>query len=88
MSSRDIAVEIRAFVVTAYLADEDASDLTSDYDLIESGVIDSLGLIRLISHVTRAHEVPLDEIEFGPDNFRTIDAIVDLINTHSTAHAA
>ncbi|GAA2466732.1 acyl carrier protein [Streptomyces mauvecolor] len=88
MSSRDIAAGIRDFVVTQYLSGEDASDLTDDYDLIESGVIDSLGLVRLISHISQSHEVPLDDIEFGPDNFRSINAIVALITSHTGPLAA
>ncbi|GAA1720927.1 acyl carrier protein [Kribbella sp. NPDC056951] len=83
MSTRDIAGEIRAYVVAEYLAGEDTSDLTGDYALIESGVIDSLGLIRLISHLTETYQVSFDDIEFGPDNFRSLDAIVALVQTHS-----
>lgn len=88
MSSSDVAGEIRAYLVAQFLAGEDTSDLTGDYALIESGVIDSLGLIRLISHLTETYAVSFDDIELGPDNFRTLDAIVDLITTHSTADAA
>jgi len=88
VTSTDIAAEIRAYVVAEYLAGEDASDLTGDYALIESGVIDSLGLIRLISHLTETYQVSFDDIEFGPDDFRTLDAIVALVETHSTATAA
>ncbi|WP_405056544.1 phosphopantetheine-binding protein [Kribbella sp. NBC_01505] len=83
MTSKDIAAEIRAHVVAEYLAGEDASDLTGDYALIDSGVIDSLGLIRLISHLTEAYQVSFDDVDLGPDNFRSLDAIVDLVQTHS-----
>ena len=83
MSSSTIAAEIRAYVVAEYLAGEDTADLTGDYALVESGVIDSLGLIRLISHLTETYQVSFDDIEFGPDNFRSLDAIVALIETHS-----
>ncbi len=88
MNNTDVAAEIRAYVVAQFLAGEDTSDLTGDYSLIESGVIDSLGLIRLISHLTETYAVSFDDIELGPDNFRSLDAIVDLISTHSTASAA
>ena len=83
MSTHDIAGEIRAYVVAEYLAGEAPSDLTGDYALIDAGVIDSLGLIRLISHLTETYQVSFDDIEFGPDNFRSLDAIVALIETHS-----
>ncbi|WP_112466015.1 acyl carrier protein [Streptomyces triticisoli] len=87
MSSPDIAAEVRAFVVAEFLAGEDTSDLTGDYDLIDSGVIDSLGLVRLLSHITRAYRIPADDIEFAPDHFRTLDAVVAVIAAHSPAAA-
>lgn len=87
MNTTDIAAEVRAFVVSEFLAGEDASDLTGDYDLIDSGVIDSLGLVRLLSHIAQAYHIPLDDIELAPDNFRTLDAIVAMIRAHSPAPA-
>ncbi|GAB3180975.1 acyl carrier protein [Streptomyces incanus] len=87
MSSTDIAAEVRAFVVAEFLAGEDTSDLTGDYDLIGSGVIDSLGLVRLLSHIAQAYRIPVDDIEFAPDHFRTLDAIAAVITAHSPAAA-
>ncbi|MCT4352598.1 acyl carrier protein [Streptomyces sp. Je 1-79] len=88
MSETDVTAEIRAYLVTEYLAGEDSSDLTDDYDLISSGVIDSLGLVRMISHIAARYGVPVDDIEFGPDDFRTLTAITRLIHAHTPAEAA
>ncbi|MEU6929734.1 MULTISPECIES: phosphopantetheine-binding protein [unclassified Streptomyces] len=84
--TRDIAGEIRAHLLTQYLKGEDitAEDLPGDYELIESGVVDSLGLVKLIQHIANTYGVPIDDIEIGPDNFRTIDAITKTI-TDNTA---
>lgn len=88
MSSPEIIAGVRAFVVEEFLAGEDTSDLTGDYDLLDSGVIDSLGLVRLLSHLTQTYRIPVDDIEFTPDHFRTLDAIVTVIEAHSPAAAA
>ena len=88
MNSKDIATDIRAFVVAEFLAGEDTSDLTGDYDLIDSGVIDSLGLVRMLSHLTRAYRIPVDDIEFRPDHFRTLDSIAAVIANHTPSAAA
>ncbi|MER8046923.1 acyl carrier protein [Streptomyces sp. NPDC094032] len=84
--TRDIAGEIRAHLLTQYLKGEDitAEDLPGDYELIESGVVDSLGLVKLIQYIANTYGVPVDDIEIGPDNFRTIDAITKTI-TDNTA---
>ncbi|MFG2844363.1 phosphopantetheine-binding protein [Kitasatospora sp. NPDC048296] len=88
MSTTAIATEVRAYVVAQFLAGEDASDLTGDYDLLDSGVIDSLGLVKMLGHLTSAYQIPVDDIDFGPDDFRTLDAIVAMIAEHRPAAAA
>ncbi|MFJ3235186.1 acyl carrier protein [Streptomyces sp. NPDC086787] len=88
MTPNEIADDVRDHIAAEYLAGEDAADLTDDYDLIGSGVIDSLGLVRLVSHIVTAYQVPLDDLEIRPDDFRTIAAITDLIVRHSAPAAA
>ncbi|WP_236243603.1 MULTISPECIES: acyl carrier protein [unclassified Streptomyces] len=88
MSTTDIAGEIRAYVVGQFLAGEDTTDLTGDYDLIDSGVINSLGLVRLLSHLTQTFDIAVDDIEFTPDNFRTLDSITAVVEAHAPARAA
>ncbi|SNX62492.1 acyl carrier protein [Streptomyces sp. TLI_55] len=83
-----IADELRAHIAAEYLAGEDASDLTDDFDLIASGVIDSLGLVRLVSHIVTAYQVPVDDLELKPEHFRSITAITELIVRHSAPAAA
>ncbi|MEU9705427.1 acyl carrier protein [Streptomyces sp. NPDC014870] len=83
-----VTAEIRTYLVTEFLAGEDSSDLTDDYDLIDSGVIDSLGLVRLISHIASRYGVPVDDIDFGPDDFRTLTAITRLVRENAPATAA
>jgi acyl carrier protein len=82
------ANEIRDFIATEFLAGEDASDLTDDFDIVASGVIDSLGLVRLVSHIATAYRLPLDGMAITPDDFRTIAAITELIDAHSASVAA
>jgi acyl carrier protein len=88
MSTTAIATEVRAYVVAQFLAGEDVSDLTGDYDLLDSGVIDSLGLVKMLGYLTAAYQIPVDDIDFGPDDFRTLDAIVAMIAEHRPAAAA
>lgn len=82
------ADEIRAYIAAEFLAGEDVSDLTDDYDLAAAGVIDSLGLVRLVSHIATAYRVPVDDIDIAPDDFRTIAAITELIRRHAKPVAA
>lgn len=79
-----LAQEIRNYIVASFLEGEDASDLTEDFDLIGSGVVDSLALVRVISHISRAYGIPMDDIPIAPESFRSIKAICAFIEGAKT----
>jgi acyl carrier protein len=66
---------IKQFVIDEFLPDVTGDDLTTDYDLVATGVIDSLGLLKLIAWLEERFELPIDDLELDPDSFRTIEAI-------------
>lgn len=83
------AEQLRSYVVTEFLDGEDTEELTGDYDLIDSGVIDSLGLVRVISHIAQTYDIPVDDVPFALDNFRTLDLMCAFVDeTRATAAAA
>ncbi len=51
----------------------------NDYDLIANGVVDSLGLLRLIGWLETRFEIPIDDIEIAEKDFVTVDAICEFI---------
>jgi acyl carrier protein len=55
------------------------------YDLLGNGVVDSLGLLELIAWVEQRYEIPIDDIDISPDDFRSVDAICDFVD-RATRH--
>ena len=53
------------------------AEVTSQTDLLESGLLDSLLLMDLIFHVEEAYGIRFDSDHVNPSNFRTI---VDIVN--------
>jgi acyl carrier protein len=53
------------------------ADVTSQTDLLESGLLDSLLLMDLIFHVEEVCGIRFDSDQVNPSNFRTI---VDIVN--------
>jgi acyl carrier protein len=49
--------------------------LRNDTPLIESGILDSLALLRLLVFLEESFNVQVDDFDFIPDNFNTVDAI-------------
>lgn len=71
---------IKDYIVREFVPDITADDLADDYDLIANGVVDSLGLVRLISWLETTYSIPVDDIEISEQDFVTVDAICRFID--------
>jgi acyl carrier protein len=74
--------EIAEYIVTQYLPGTPAEELPFDYDLFDTGVIESLSLIQLITWVADRYAIPVDQIELAPDNFRSVAAIEEFVTSN------
>jgi acyl carrier protein len=50
-------------------------------DLLESGLLDSLGLVDLLAHMERQFGISLDIEDFEIDDFRSVTTIASLLAT-------
>jgi acyl carrier protein len=66
---------IKDFLIGEFMPDVKAAELAADYDLLVNGVVDSLGLLKLIAWIETEFDVTVDDAALDPDNFRTVDAI-------------
>lgn len=68
-------MEIKEFVVTNFAPDVPADQLGEDFDLLDSGLINSLGLVKLVTQLSRRFDIDVDAADIRPDFFRTVAAI-------------
>lgn len=54
--------------------------LSTDTNLISTGIIDSLALIRLVSFVEEKFHIDIDDFDVTPENFNSIDAICNFLS--------
>jgi acyl carrier protein len=47
--------------------------------LMESGILDSIGLMQLVSYIEDNAGVRISDTDMLPDNFATIDTIADFV---------
>lgn len=66
---------IKEFIVGEFAPDLDAERLADDHDLIAAGIVDSLGLLRLISWLASHYDIPIDDVDISEDDFVTVEAI-------------
>lgn len=55
-----------------------------DEQLIESGVIDSLGVLDIVEYMEREFKITISDEELVPENFRTIDHLAVFVHKKLT----
>jgi acyl carrier protein len=70
---------IRHFLAREFLPDSAGEDIPMEFDLIQNGVIDSLGLLQVIAWIESDLGVQIDVEDMVPENFASVVAINALI---------
>lgn len=70
---------ITAFITDQYLPGTSPADLDADYDLLATGVVDSLGLVRLIDWLQGEFGLDIDDRDLTPEAFRSVSAIRNFV---------
>jgi acyl carrier protein len=75
---------VETFIQVELLAGR-KENFTESTDLVAEGIIDSLGLMRLVSFLEENCQVQVRDEEMVAENFRTLAAIQAFVATHQTA---
>jgi len=82
-----IQADIRAYLASQF--GKDRVGALSDQDsLLEAGVIDSVAMVDLITHLEQTYGMTADEDDLTPDNFESIDAIARYVESRRRAKGA
>lgn len=74
-------------IINAYIKDELISrpellPLKNDTSLLESGILDSLALLKFLVFLEKEFGILVDDFDLIPDNFNTIDTICAYVRSH------
>jgi len=72
------AKEIRDFIVANFLFGE-AGSLQDDTSFLGSGIVDSTGMLELISFLESTYDVTVEPAEMIPENLDSIDRVVQFL---------
>jgi acyl carrier protein len=70
----DTREKVRAFIIEHFLFGQGA-DLGDADSFLETGVLDSTGVLELVAFLDRAFSIKMDDSELVPDNLDSINAI-------------
>lgn len=54
-------------------------DFTKEDDLIESGILDSLSIIQLVTKISDEFDVEITPVDLVPENFKSAETIYEMI---------
>ena len=71
----DILSRVRTFIEENFLCRADASDLSDTDSLLESGVMDSTGVLEIVAFLESEFSVEMKDAEIVPENLDSISSI-------------
>lgn len=71
----DHRCQIKKFVLQNFLFSDDESALCDQDSMIRKGIVDSTGILELITHLESTFDIRVGDDEMVPANFESIDAI-------------
>ena len=75
----DLKRQIKEFIMTEVAPELELTEIDDDEPLIESGIVDSLGVLRIMAFLDESFDIDLSSGEIRLENFkdvRTICAVV------------
>ncbi len=75
----NVKEELRQYILSEFLPGEKASNLRDDTPLRTSGILDSVGTMRLVSFVEERYGIEVEAHETGVENFDSIDTLAEFI---------
>lgn len=79
----DYTKDINQFIIDNFLFGDD-NTVGNDASLLENGIIDSTGVLELISFLEETYEITVEDDEMIPENLDSIDNINQFLNKKTT----
>jgi acyl carrier protein len=70
----DYGAEIRAFILDRFLFGE-AMEIRGDLSLLDAGILDSTGVLELVSYMENRYGIKVEDDELVPENLDSIDGL-------------
>lgn len=72
--------EVREFFVENFLFGDETNMIADDISFMESGTIDSTGILEIIEFLEDKYRIKIEDSELTPENLDSLNAIVGFVN--------
>ena len=76
----NIEEELRNFILENFIIDENPSQLDKNQSFLESGIIDSTGILELVSFIEEHYHITVEDEDLIPDNLDSLNNVINFIN--------
>lgn len=76
----EIAQQISNFIINNFMMGRSSDELTEDDSLLDKGIIDSTGVLELVSFIEETYSFTVEDDELVPENLDSVNRLVDYIN--------
>jgi acyl carrier protein len=83
----EIKEKVKVFIKENFLLDSDHKVLNEDDSFLEKGIIDSTGVLELVSFIEETFGFRVEDEELIPDNLDSLNKITDYIAKKGTGAA-
>jgi acyl carrier protein len=80
----EVRRKVSSFIARELARDHAGFDVQRG-SLVESGIIDSLGIMKLVDFLEKELGIRVEDEDLLPENFETVDAIANLLTAKALA---
>jgi acyl carrier protein len=74
-----LKTDLRQFILDNFLYGQDDIILGDDISFLEKGIIDSTGVLELVSFIEETYGISVDDEDLIPDNFDSLNKLSSFI---------
>lgn len=75
-----LKTELRDFIIQNFLYGQEDNGFTDNDSFLEKGIIDSTGVLELVSFIEGKYEISVADEELIPDNFDSLNKLSTFIS--------
>ncbi|MEK7727956.1 MAG: acyl carrier protein [candidate division KSB1 bacterium] len=75
----NIQDQLREYIVTQFMYDTPNARLEPDTDLLNDGIVDSMGILQVVNFLEEKFGVQVSDEEITPENFRSLRVLTDFV---------
>jgi acyl carrier protein len=85
---QQIEQEVRQFVIDNFTFDDGNGHLCNDDSFLETGIIDSMGMLTLVDFVREKYGINIEDEELKPENLDSVSRITKFVQARLSSPTA